>query len=65
MSVSNSPDDATDAKRNDWDVFFPSLYLHDWKIQTMSAPTIEAAASRKRGLLQQGWLVAPQRTETR
>lgn len=65
ISVPNSPDDATDAKQDGWDVFFPSLYVHDWKIQTMSAPTPEAVASSRRGLLPPGWLFAPQRIETR
>uniref|UniRef100_H3BZ83 Tuberoinfundibular peptide of 39 residues n=1 Tax=Tetraodon nigroviridis TaxID=99883 RepID=H3BZ83_TETNG len=64
IPVSNSPDDAADAKQDDWDVFFPSLFLHDWKIQ-MSAPIPEAAASSKRGHPRRGWLFAPQRTETR
>lgn len=64
-SVSNSPNEAADAKLEDWQVFFPALYLHDWKIQTMSALTPKAAASSKRGLLRQGWLFAPQKAETR
>lgn len=65
ISFSKSPDDPSAAKQDDWDMFFPSLYLHNWKIQTMSAPTLEAAASSKRGLMQQGWLFGPQRMETR
>ncbi|XP_011612457.2 tuberoinfundibular peptide of 39 residues isoform X1 [Takifugu rubripes] len=62
--LSHSSDDATAAKQDNWDVFFPSLFLHNWKIQTMSAPTLEAAASNKRGPVQQGWLFGPQRMET-
>ncbi|XP_047466365.1 tuberoinfundibular peptide of 39 residues [Mugil cephalus] len=57
-----SPDDSDEAKRDDWDVVFPSISLRDWSIQMMSAPSLRAAAD-KAGLMRDAWLFAPERTE--
>ncbi|KAI3367985.1 hypothetical protein L3Q82_026809 [Scortum barcoo] len=57
-----SPDDSDEAKRDDWDVLFPSISLRDWSIQMMSAPTLRAADS-KAGLMRETWLFAPERAE--
>ncbi|XP_042244495.1 tuberoinfundibular peptide of 39 residues isoform X3 [Thunnus maccoyii] len=57
-----SPDDS-EAKRDDWDVVFPSISLRDWSIQMMSAPSLRAAANSKTGLMREAWLFAPERAE--
>uniref|UniRef100_A0A3P9NEJ7 Tuberoinfundibular peptide of 39 residues n=1 Tax=Poecilia reticulata TaxID=8081 RepID=A0A3P9NEJ7_POERE len=54
-----------EAKRDDWDVLFPSISLHDWNIQMLSAPGLRAAADSKAGLVGDAWLFAPERPEAR
>ncbi|KAM4723253.1 tuberoinfundibular peptide of 39 residues [Anableps anableps] len=59
-----NPEDPQEAKRDDWDVLFPSISLHDWNIQMMSAPSLRAAAGdSKAGVMRAAWLFAPERTE--
>lgn len=65
LSDSRSPDDSTEPKQDDWDVLIPSISLRDWSIQTMSAPSLGAAANSKAGLMREAWLFAPQRAEAR
>uniref|UniRef100_A0A3Q3AUB5 Tuberoinfundibular peptide of 39 residues n=1 Tax=Kryptolebias marmoratus TaxID=37003 RepID=A0A3Q3AUB5_KRYMA len=58
-----SPDDPEEVKRDDWDVLFPSISLHDWDIQMMAAaPGLRAAADAKTGLMREAWLFGPERT---
>ncbi|KAM4542337.1 tuberoinfundibular peptide of 39 residues [Odontesthes bonariensis] len=58
-----SPEDPDEPKRGDWDILFPSISLHDWNIQMMSAPSLRASADSKAGLMREAWLFAPERTE--
>ncbi|XP_023129859.1 tuberoinfundibular peptide of 39 residues [Amphiprion ocellaris] len=58
-----SPDDSEEAKRDDWDVLFPSISLRDWSIHMMSAPSLRAAANSKAGLLREAWLFDPERAK--
>ncbi|XP_032403907.1 tuberoinfundibular peptide of 39 residues-like isoform X2 [Xiphophorus hellerii] len=51
-------EDPQEAKRDDWDLLFPSISLHDWNIQMLSAP-----ADSKAGLMGDAWLFAPERPE--
>uniref|UniRef100_A0A3B3XN83 Tuberoinfundibular peptide of 39 residues n=2 Tax=Poecilia mexicana TaxID=48701 RepID=A0A3B3XN83_9TELE len=57
-----NPEGPQEAKRDDWDVLFPSISLHDWNIQMLSAPGLRAADS-KAGLVGDAWLFAPERPE--
>ncbi|XP_059209435.1 tuberoinfundibular peptide of 39 residues [Centropristis striata] len=57
------PDDSEEAKGDNWDVLFPSISLHDWSIQMMSAPGLRAAANSKAGLMREPWLFTPERAE--
>ncbi|KAK5598486.1 hypothetical protein CRENBAI_010023 [Crenichthys baileyi] len=52
-----------EAKRDDWEVLFPSISLHDWNIQMMLAPSLRAAGDSKAGLMREAWLFAPERME--
>ncbi|XP_022048205.1 tuberoinfundibular peptide of 39 residues [Acanthochromis polyacanthus] len=56
-----SPDDSEEAKRDDWDVLFPSISLRDWSIHMMPAPSLRAAANSK--LLREAWLFDPERAK--
>ncbi|XP_061600184.1 tuberoinfundibular peptide of 39 residues [Cololabis saira] len=56
------PDGLQAEKRDECDVVFPSISLHDWNLQMMSAPSLGAADS-KAGLMRPAWLFAPERTE--
>ncbi|XP_013869140.1 tuberoinfundibular peptide of 39 residues, partial [Austrofundulus limnaeus] len=58
----SGPDDPEEVKRDDWDVLFPSISLHDWNIQMM-LPGLRAAADSKTGLMREAWLFGPERTE--
>lgn len=60
-----SPDNPEDLKQDECDVLFPSISLHDWNIQMMSAPSLRASADSKAGLMRPAWLFAPERTEAR
>lgn len=42
-------------KREDWEVLWPSILLHDWSMQMMSAPDFGVAKS-KAELLGEQWL---------
>lgn len=64
LSDSRSPDDSTEPQQDDY-VLFPSISLHDWSIQTMSSPSLRAAADSKAGLMREVWLFAPERAEAR
>ncbi|XP_054909576.1 tuberoinfundibular peptide of 39 residues [Poeciliopsis prolifica] len=44
-----NPEDPQETKRDDWDVLFPSISLHDWNIQA--------------GLMGDAWLFAPEHPE--
>ncbi|XP_041810493.1 tuberoinfundibular peptide of 39 residues [Chelmon rostratus] len=57
-----TPDDSVEPKQDDY-VLFPSISLHDWSIQMMSAPSLRAAADSKAGLMREAWLFAPERAE--
>ncbi|XP_070835417.1 tuberoinfundibular peptide of 39 residues [Chaetodon trifascialis] len=57
-----SPDDSAEPQQDDY-VLFPSISLHDWSIQMMSAPSLRAAADSKAGLMREAWLFAPERAE--
>ncbi|XP_039993288.1 tuberoinfundibular peptide of 39 residues [Xiphias gladius] len=58
-----STDDSEESERDDWDVLLPSISLRDWSTQMMSAPSLEAAANIKAGLMSEAWLFAPGRAE--
>ncbi|XP_047202044.1 tuberoinfundibular peptide of 39 residues isoform X2 [Girardinichthys multiradiatus] len=58
-----NPDDPQEVKRDDWEVLFPSISLHDWNIQMMSAPSLKAAGDSKADLMREAWLFAPERME--
>lgn len=59
------PDDTAEPKQDDWDVLFPSISLHNWRIQTMSTPSLGTAANSKKGFMRKALLFAPQRSESR
>lgn len=65
LSDSRSTDDSEESERDDWDVLLPSISLRDWSIQMMSAPSLEAAANIKAGLMSEAWVFAPGRAEAR
>ncbi|MEQ2305277.1 hypothetical protein AMECASPLE_036098 [Ameca splendens] len=60
-----NPDDPQEVKRDDWEVLFPSISLHDWNVQMMSAPSLKAAGDSKADLMREAWLFAPERMEAR
>ncbi|XP_060919315.1 tuberoinfundibular peptide of 39 residues [Labrus mixtus] len=58
-----SSDDSEEPERDDWDVLFPSISLHDWSIQMMSS--LGAAANSKERLMREAWLFGPEEAEAR
>uniref|UniRef100_A0A665TV76 Tuberoinfundibular peptide of 39 residues n=1 Tax=Echeneis naucrates TaxID=173247 RepID=A0A665TV76_ECHNA len=57
-------DDSAEAKHSDWNVLFLSISVRDCRIQTMSAPSLRAAADSKSQLMREAWLFDPDSTAT-